>query len=90
MYELCTADQHQKRISFCAFVNDSACGKVSLPSAVLDLCSYGSLGVLQVFDGHSGSSTAQFARDHLLNVVGQQPSLPSQLTDALVGSLVEK
>ena len=40
--------------------------------------------VVQVFDGHSGSSAAEFARDQLLTYILQQSAFPEQLPAALV------
>lgn len=42
------------------------------------------LDLVQVYDGHSGRSAAEYARDQLLHLIAQQASFPQHLTDALV------
>lgn len=45
-------------------------------------------GLMQVFDGHGGSSAAQFAEEHLLQALLTQTSFPAKPADALVRPLL--
>ncbi len=65
-------------------VSSASCICIQLCDHIGSAMLYSPGGLMQVFDGHGGSSAAQFAEEHLLQALLTQTSFPAKPADALV------